>query len=365
MAQQEKTKTKSKAKLGGRSLYDSIYDKEGIERSKTTLSTGGGEPIEKGKKLTTEKRVLQPRDPETGEFDYNASADIERKYAYHAHRNGLHGNARDGYTWKEENRNYPANVQKAVAAFYQSAPSGLLKKGQIMTINGQRFVASMDMNADEFKDMVTSVSHDKGRTYLSAKEYWNPERTKHKNTPYSDGYNRYERNKEGKTEDAFVSVQTRGAKPKEGKTYDNLLKKDSKSLPSVDRKELKAKLAQAAKLASGGREYDPDTYETPKQAQLGDRDPNKLARNEWFNRYAAGIVVGGDHGDVPDVPYGMDPMKSKSFANHVQDSLKKNRKQFEEAAKKMSEKAGREITAEEFAQAYYFKKLKDKRGGGK
>ena len=44
------------------------------------MSTGGGEPIAKGNKWTSEHRVLQPRDPDTGHFTYNADAQLGLKY---------------------------------------------------------------------------------------------------------------------------------------------------------------------------------------------------------------------------------------------------------------------------------------------
>ena len=48
------------------------------------MSTGGGEPIDAGKKWTTERRVLQPRDPDTGHFTYNADAQLGLKYKQRA-----------------------------------------------------------------------------------------------------------------------------------------------------------------------------------------------------------------------------------------------------------------------------------------
>lgn len=48
------------------------------------MSTGGGEPIDAGKKWTTEHRVLQPRDPDTGHFTYNADAQLGLKYKQRA-----------------------------------------------------------------------------------------------------------------------------------------------------------------------------------------------------------------------------------------------------------------------------------------
>ena len=55
-------------------------DKYSVESLRANMSTGGGEPIPKGKKRTTQKRVLQPRDPDTGQFEFNSSALYGRKY---------------------------------------------------------------------------------------------------------------------------------------------------------------------------------------------------------------------------------------------------------------------------------------------
>lgn len=55
-------------------------DKYSVESLRSHMSTGGGEPIEKGHKMTNERRVLQPRDPDTGQFEFNSSANYGRKY---------------------------------------------------------------------------------------------------------------------------------------------------------------------------------------------------------------------------------------------------------------------------------------------
>ena len=55
-------------------------DRYSVESLRANMSTGGGEPIPKGKTRTTEKRVLQPRDPDTGQFEFNSSAMYGRKF---------------------------------------------------------------------------------------------------------------------------------------------------------------------------------------------------------------------------------------------------------------------------------------------
>lgn len=64
-----------KSKGGG--ALDSRYS---VKSLRANMSTGGGQPIPKGHKWTTEKRVEQPRDPVTQQFEYNASADLGLEY---------------------------------------------------------------------------------------------------------------------------------------------------------------------------------------------------------------------------------------------------------------------------------------------
>jgi hypothetical protein len=90
------------------------------------LSTGGGEPIEKGHKWTSEKRVLQPRDPSTGHFEYNSSANFSLKYKSRG---------------------------KGVPLFMRGWKIDYVKKGDVMTgPNGKRYWVPVDMTKDEFID---------------------------------------------------------------------------------------------------------------------------------------------------------------------------------------------------------------------
>lgn len=58
-----------------------LDDRYSVAALRKNASTGGGEPIPKGQKMTTEKRVKQPRDPVTQQFTYNADADWELEYS--------------------------------------------------------------------------------------------------------------------------------------------------------------------------------------------------------------------------------------------------------------------------------------------
>lgn len=61
-------------------LQESVKETQAYIR-KNKLATGGGEPIPKGQKRTTERRVMQPRD-DKGRFDANASAGFGLKYPH-------------------------------------------------------------------------------------------------------------------------------------------------------------------------------------------------------------------------------------------------------------------------------------------
>lgn len=148
--------TKKKQSTAGRfnqpgktSAGEQLNSPKQIEDSRKTLAPGGGQPIGKGKKWTNEKRVLQPRDEE-GHFDYNSSAGYERKYEYHAERNGSHGGAGGGGKYKtlptyaRDNFDIETCIQKG------------MKKGDILSMSDSnvKIIANMDISADEFKAML-------------------------------------------------------------------------------------------------------------------------------------------------------------------------------------------------------------------
>lgn len=136
-----------------------------VAASKPTLATGGGEPIEKGHKRTTEHRVLQPRDPETGHFDYNSSANMSRKYDYHAERNGSHNGKGGGGVYKT----VPYFARGVEASF---ATVGV-EKGDVISVNGQKYISTIDMTADEFRAQLENYLEDKnGGTHLGNDANW-------------------------------------------------------------------------------------------------------------------------------------------------------------------------------------------------
>lgn len=336
MANQQQ-KQPAQAKIGKKSLYDQLYSKEDVEKSKKTLATGGGEPIPKGQKMTDEKRVLQPRDPETGQFDYNASADIERKYEYHAERNGL----RDPKDWNESHRRLPKALQQVYQDFFQDDKGnpGIfseegVREGQKMSANGQRFIASLEMDKKEFIDLITSVSHDEeGKAHLSSKTYDS------KGAVY----------KEKTKESAFVSADTRGKKPAKSSGA------DWSSLKSVNPAEMKESLAKAAKAARTGLQYEnnPD-FIAPIAPELS---PDKKAKNEAYNNMKQQPQQKPEAAPIPSVEPKQEPEKKPySFdANEAEKDPKgyyeANKEDIDKAVKAFNEKHGKNINAAQYIKA--------------
>lgn len=106
-------------------------------KGELVTSTGGGEPIEKGKRMTTEKRDPdQPRDRE-GHFEYNASIGKPRKYDYH------------GVGSKGGIAKTPATMEKL-----GKLPS-FIRKGDKITVGGTTWVNKAgDMTRQEFEDIL-------------------------------------------------------------------------------------------------------------------------------------------------------------------------------------------------------------------
>lgn len=314
-----KEQQKQKARLGKKELYDELYDEESIKKSKTTLATGGGEPIAKGHKRTNEKRVLQPRDPKTGQFDYNASADIERKYDYHAERNGLHGNAKDGYTWSEKDRHLPVNLQKAKAAFFQAAPEGKLEKGQIMSVNGQKFIAPVDMTETEFMNAITDVYHDAGGKASLGGD--------------------------------LISATTSGAKKEHA--GENILK-DEGLLKSIDREEFE----QLVLSSKGGKQHNPK-YFAPSAEGLSDE---KKAANEEWNEKKSNVPPAPEPAPTKEPePAPAEPKKEEAPAPFKFDHkeaekdpkayYEANKEAIDKAVKKLNDKKGTHINAAQYVDA--------------
>ena len=112
------------------------------------LSTGGGTPIEGGKKWTYEHRVLQPRDKTNGQFTYNSEAHWGLKYEQRNHANTVPPSARE----------YILN-------------SGLLKRGgikagDVIVWNGKTQIALRDMPVSELVDYFKKYDQRSGEYYI-------------------------------------------------------------------------------------------------------------------------------------------------------------------------------------------------------
>ena len=158
------TKTKFKQDVGfQRSVNRSVAI------SKSTLNTGGGTPIPEGRKWTNEHRVLQPRDPDTGRFDYNSSANISRKYDYHAERNGSHNGQGGGGEYKT----LPYFARGWLAKYAKEG----VKEGDIIGgeyLSGyQRYISTMNMTPEEFREQIENYLEDEnGGTHLGNDYNW-------------------------------------------------------------------------------------------------------------------------------------------------------------------------------------------------
>lgn len=136
-----------------RNEYKYFFDQKKVEDIRANhMATGGGTPIPKGHKRTNEHRVLQPRDPETGEFADNASANLERKYEQHSERNGYE---RKG--GKESQRRLPVALKREVKDLFESKDD--VMRGDFITVEGRRIVAAMSMTKDQFREMLGNLRH--------------------------------------------------------------------------------------------------------------------------------------------------------------------------------------------------------------
>lgn len=113
------------------------------------LSTGGGEPIKPGKKWTDERRVLQPRDPKTGTFTYNAEAKWGLKYKQ---RNKAH--------------TVPPSARELVLATGINPVNGMIHKGDVIIWNGKTQIALKDMSVQELYAYFQKYDENSGEYYL-------------------------------------------------------------------------------------------------------------------------------------------------------------------------------------------------------
>lgn len=133
----KKIEAKEAIKKERRAKNDEYSDKYSPETLRANMSTGGGTPIKKGHKWTNEHRVLQPRDPDTGHFTYNADAEMSLKYKSHGKANA------DPVAMR--NMNLHSDV----------------KKGDVVNLGKQTFIAIDSIPYERMKDFFRH--YDEGR----------------------------------------------------------------------------------------------------------------------------------------------------------------------------------------------------------
>ena len=117
------------------------------QEMRKTMSTGGGQPIPKGKKLTTERRVLQPRDPSNGRFTYNADAGLGRKAKAHGKQQAI-----------------PVSVQRI------GLGNGVIKKGTRAAVGDKTFIVAQDLTVAEFTEYMKNYDEKYGENYMRSSE---------------------------------------------------------------------------------------------------------------------------------------------------------------------------------------------------
>lgn len=113
------------------------------------MSTGGGQPIEKGHRRTTQERVMQPRDTD-GRFDYNSAAGLARKYPYHGERNG---SAEKGWGNKQKVPMF-ARATKINFIIDENGNEAIAKGTVFSTDHGERFEVCETITRQEFEGML-------------------------------------------------------------------------------------------------------------------------------------------------------------------------------------------------------------------
>lgn len=261
------TKQSSTTKRFNRNTHISVGDQlnspEQIRKSRQTLATGGGQPIKKGGKWTNEKRVLQPRDEE-GHFDYNSSAGYERKYDYHAERNGSHNGEGGGGKYKtlptyaRDNFDLEKCIKKGV------------RKGDFISMSdgNVKIIANCDLTGEEFQRMLEEsmgvTDKTKGHTDASTGSFQESQGVRKGSATRANelsGGNR------------MSTVSLRGKQGGKVKTGDNIKDINTKMTPQGIAYALKRKLSSPPKQA------DYDKY-GPEGALIS---PAKLAKNQAAN----------------------------------------------------------------------------------
>lgn len=263
MATKQSSTTKRFNRKTHTSVGDQLNSPEQIRKSRQTLATGGGQPIKKGGKWTNEKRVLQPRDEE-GHFDYNSSAGYERKYDYHAERNGSHNREGGGGKYKtlptyaRDNFNLEKYIRKGV------------RKGDFISMSDSnvKIIANCDLTGEEFQKMLEEsmgvTDKTKGSTNVSTGDFVENQGVKKGSATRANELN--DGNK-------MSTVSLRGKQGEKVKTGANVNDIKTKMTPQGIAYALKKKLSSPLKQA------DYDKY-GPEGALIS---PAKLAKNQAIN----------------------------------------------------------------------------------
>ena len=115
--------------------------KYSVESLRANMSTGGGEPIPAGHKWTNEKRRLQPRNPDTGQFTYNSDAQYGLIYKSHGKGNAT-----------------PVGMMR-----YEFGEG--IKKGDKISINEKVWLAIRDIDIDTLRDYFRHFDEESGEYY--------------------------------------------------------------------------------------------------------------------------------------------------------------------------------------------------------
>lgn len=222
-------------------------DKYSPETLRANMSTGGGTPIEKGHKWTNEHRVLQPRDPDTGHFTYNADAELSLKYKSHGKKDA------------------------DPVAMKNMKISSDIKKGDVVSLAGQTFVALDDISYEKMKDFFRHYDEDR-------EEYYSYDSLPSKAT-MEDAFTKIAGNvKAVKLSDLLVKKKGRMSKAEK-----ESISEGKSVVGHVDIEKLGEKTKQeiANKMASAKAKFSPNTKVTQFLAPIG---ADKAAANAAFNK---------------------------------------------------------------------------------
>ena len=226
-------------------------DKYSPETLKANMSTGGGTPIEKGHKWTTEHRVLQPRDPDTGHFTFNADADLSLKYKSHGK-----GNA-DPISYKQFGLNKD------------------VKKGDVVNIGGKTWIAIEDIPVEKLRDFFRHYDPETGEYYSSKEDMPTPDKA-----TIEDAFDKIKDTVHDAVKLSDLFVKKRGKMSKAEKAG---VEQGEQILGQIDVETLgkysKAEMAQ--KLESAKKGFTPGAALDKDIAPISDE---KKAANEEFNK---------------------------------------------------------------------------------